>query len=403
VVFDKEELKKLIKEKGIGSTEDLNSFLRDVTKEVVEALYDGELTDHLGHDKHQKSESGNVRNGFSKKTVQTKSGEVDLEVPRDRDGSFDPQIVKKRQRDITGIQDKVISMFGLGMSTRDIQIHIDEIYGQSLSPETISTITDSVLERAKEWQNRPLQPVYPIIFLDALVIKLRQERVVKNAVLYGVIGISLDGRKECLGLYLSKDPESSRFWLSVMNELKNRGVQDVLIFSVDNLAGISEAIEAAFTHSDIQKCVVHQIRNSLKHVPWKERKTVAADLRTIYTADTEEMALLNLEDFEGRWNGKYPHISRSWRKNWSELSTFFKYSPPMRKLIYTTNPIESFNRSLRKVSKNRPVFQTEDSVIKLFYLATMNLQKKWTQKNRDWGSIYSQLMIQFSERLEQYL
>jgi putative transposase len=403
LVFDKDELKKLIKEKGIGSTDDLNSFLRDVTKEVVEALYDGELTDHLGHEKNQKSENGNVRNGFTTKTVQTKSGEVDLDVPRDRDGTFEPQVVRKRQRDITGIEDKVISMFGLGMSTGDIQTHIDEIYGQSLSPETISTITDSVLERAKEWQSRPLQPVYPIIFLDALVIKLKQERVVKNAVLYGVIGINLDGQKECLGLYLSKEPESSRYWLSVMNELKNRGVQDVLIFSVDNLTGISEAIESAFPHAEIQKCVVHQIRNSLKHVPWKERKTVAADLRNVYTAGTEEAALLSLEDFEDRWNKKYPHIARSWRNNWTELSTFFKYSQELMKLIYTTNPIESFNRSLRKVSKNRPVFQTEDSVIKLFYLATMNLQEKWTMKTRDWGSIYSQLMIQFSDRLERYL
>lgn len=403
MVFDKEELRKLIKGKGISSTDDLNSFLRDITKEVVEALYDGELTDHLGHEKNQKSENGNIRNGFTKKTVQTKSGEIELDVPRDRDGSFDPQIVKKRQRDITGIEDKVISMFGLGMSTRDIQSHIDEIYGQSLSPETISTITDTVIERAKEWQSRPLQPVYPIIFMDALVIKLKQDRVVKNAVIYGVIGINLDGHKECLGLYLSKEPESSRFWLTVMNELKNRGILDVLIFSVDNLAGISEAIESAFPHADIQKCVVHQIRNSLKHVPWKERRTVAKDLKSIYTASTEEIALLNLSDFEEQWNNRYPHISKSWRKNWTELSTYFKYSPEMRKLIYTTNPIESFNRSLRKVSKNRPVFPTEDSAIKLFYLATMNVQKKWTQKNRDWGSIYSQLMIQFSERLEPYL
>lgn len=403
MVFNKDVLRKLIREKGISSTDDLNSFLRDVTKEVVEALYDGELTDHLGHEKNQKSENGNIRNGFTQKSVRTKSGEVELDVPRDRDGTFEPQIVKKRQRDITGIEDKVISMFGLGMSTRDIQSHIDEIYGHTLSPETISTITDSVLERAKEWQSRPLQPVYPIIFLDALVIKLKQERVVKNAVLYGIIGINLDGHKECLGLYLSKEPESSRYWLPVMNEIKNRGIQDVLIFSVDNLTGISEAIESAFPHAEIQKCVVHQIRNSLKHVPWKERKTVAADLRNVYTAGTEESALLNLEDFETRWDKKYPHISKSWRKNWTELSTFFKYSQELRTLIYTTNPIESFNRSLRKVSKNRPVFQTEDSVIKLFYLATMNLQDKWTMKTRDWGSIYSQLMIQFSERLERFL
>ena len=274
-----------------------------------------------------------------------------------------------------GVETVFPQAIGLATSS-DHRSLIDEIYGQSLSPETISTITDSVLERAKEWQNRPLQPVYPIIFLDALVIKLEQDRVVKNAVLYGVIAINMDGNKECLGLYLSKEPESSRYWLSVVNELKNRGVQDVLIFSDDNLTGISEAIESAFPLSDIQKCVVHQIRNSLKHVPWNERKTVVADLRNVYNASTEETALLCLEDFEGRWSQKYPYIAKSRRNNWTELSTFFKYSPELRKLIYTTNPIESFNRSLRKVSNNRPVFQTEDSVAKLYFLATMRLHEK---------------------------
>ena len=251
MIFNKDELQNLIKDKGIKSTDDLNSFMRDVTKEVIEALYDGEITDHPGHQKHQKSENGNIRNGHTRKKVRSKSGEIELEVPRDREGSFEPEVVKKRQKDITGIEDKVISMFGLGMSTRDIQSHIDEIYGYNLSPETISTITDSVIERAKEWQNRPLNSVYPIVFMDALVIKMKIDRTVKNVVLYGVIGIDLEGRKECLGLYLSREPESARFWLSVMNELKNRGIQDVLIFSVDNLSGISEAIEAAFPLADV--------------------------------------------------------------------------------------------------------------------------------------------------------
>ncbi len=403
MIFNKGELAELIKEKGIKSTDDFNSFMKDLSKEVIEALYDGEITDHLGHNKNQKFENGNIRNGHSRKKVRSKSGEIELDVPRDREGSYEPQIVKKRQRDITGIEDKVISMFGLGMSTRDIQSHIDEIYGYNLSPETVSTITDSVIERAKEWQSRPLNPVYPIIFMDALVIKMKVDKTVKNVVVYGVIGIDLDGRKECLGLYLSKDPESARFWLSVMNELKNRGLKDVLIFAVDNLSGISEAIESAFPLAEVQKCIVHQIRNSLKHVSWKERKTVAADLKKIYTAATEEMALLNLEDFKEKWDIRFPYISRSWENNWTELSTFFKYSAEIRKLIYTTNPIANFNRSLRKVSKNRPVFPTEDSVTKLFYLATMNVQNKWTQKTRDWGSIFSQLMIQFTERLEKYL
>ncbi|WP_281167940.1 IS256 family transposase [Sediminispirochaeta bajacaliforniensis] len=274
-------------------------------------MYEGEMTDHVGYSKNQKSnpDSKNIRNGYSTKTVKSKHGAINLDVPRDREGSFEPQIVKKRQRDITGMEEKVISMFGLGLSTRDIQYHIKEIYGYEMSPETVSTITDAVIEGAKEWQCRPLQPVYPIVCLDALVVKMKIERTVKNVVLYGIIGINLDGRKECLGLYLSKEPESSRYWLSVMNELKNRGVQEILIFSVDNLTGISEAISSAFPRAEVQKCIVHQIRNSLKHVAWKDRKTVAADLKLVYSAPTEEEGLLNLEAFQEKWGGTVSAIS----------------------------------------------------------------------------------------------
>jgi len=403
MVFQKEELEKLIEERGITKLEDLQEFMREMTKEVIEALYEGEITDHLGHRRHARSENGNIRNGHTTKSVKSAVGELELDVPRDREGSYEPKIVRKRQKDITGLEERVISMYGLGMSTRDIQSHIEEIYGYSLSPESVSTITDTVLDRAKAWQNRPLQPVYAIVYMDALVIKLREERSIKPAVLYGIIGITLDGYKECLGLYLSREPESSRFWLSVMNELKNRGVKDILIFSVDNLKGISESITAAFPVSEIQKCIVHQIRNSLKHVSWKERWEVAQSLKKIYTAASEEAGLQALEDFKHQWDGKYPHVSKSWERNWSELATFFKYSKEIRKLIYTTNPIESFNRSLRKVSKNRPVFPHENAVIKVYYLATMRIEKKWTQKIRDWGQIYSQLLIQFNERLLPYL
>lgn len=404
MIINQEELQKLIKERGIKTTDDLNSFMNELSKQVIETLYEGEMTDHLGHEKNQKSSSnsGNIRNGYSTKKVKSKHGEIDLEVPRDRDGSFEPQIVKKRQKDITGMEDKVISMFGLGLSTRDIQYHIKDIYGYDMSPETVSTITDTVIERAKEWQCRPLNSVYPIVYMDALVVKMKIERTVKNVVIYGIIGITMDGQKECLGLYISKEPESARFWLAVMNELKNRGLLEVLIFSVDNLTGISDAISAVFPRAEIQKCVVHQIRNSLKHVPWKERKAVAIDLKLVYTAATEDEGLLNLDAFQEKWGKKYPHIYKSWKMNWTELSTFFKYSQDLRTLIYTTNPIESFNRSMRKVSKNRPVFPNEDSVIKLFYLATNKLEERWSMKIRNWGSIYSQLMIQFSEQLEPY-
>ncbi len=405
MLFDREELKKLVKEKGIKTTQDLDGLLKELTGEIIGTLYEGELRDHLGYDKYDYNakQISNSRNGYFSKTVQSKHGEIELKVPRDRDGVFEPKIVKKRQRDITGMEDKVISMYGLGLSTRDIRYHIDEIYGYEMSPEQISIITEVVIERAREWQNRPLKAIYAILYMDALVVKMKVEGVSKNIAVYGLIGIDLDGNKECLGLYISKEPESAKYWLSVMAELKNRGVKDILIFAVDNLTGISEAIEAAYPKADIQKCVVHQIRNSLKYVPYKERKAVAEDLKSVYKAGTEEAALEALKDFNELWGKKYPHIVKSWKKNWGELSIMFKYPPEIRKLIYTTNPIESFNRQLRKVSKNKSVFPNEDAVLKLFYLAVENIHKRWNQRIRDWGVIYSQLAIMFEDRIQSYL
>ncbi len=404
MLFEQGELRKLLKEKNITDQEGLNALLRSLTKEVIEALYEGELTDHLGYDKNEQNQNGkeNYRNGRGKKTVHSHAGEIELEPPRDRLGTFDPQIVKKRQKDITGIETKVISMYAKGMSTRDISAHIRDIYGIELSAESVSTITDKVLEKAREWQSRPLDSIYSIIFMDGLVMKMRRDGVVQKITVYVIIGIDLEGGKSCLGLYFAES-ESARYWLTVMNELKNRGVEDVLIFAVDNLTGISEAIEAVYPAADIQKCIVHQIRNSLKFVPWKQRKEVAADLKRIYTASTEEEGRENLQLFKDKWDGKYPHISRSWETNWAELSSFFKYSKELRKLIYTTNPIESFNRGIRKVTKTRAVFPTEDSLLKLLFLATQEIEKKWTQALRDWGIIYSQLTIYFEERLRKYL
>lgn len=403
MVFDKDKLKKILDERKVTDQEGLQTLLRDLTKEVVEALYDGELTDHLGYEKHQQNGStdGNTRNGRGKKTVQSKLGEVELSPPRDRAGTFDPQIVKKRQKDISGIEAKVISMYAKGMSTRDISSHIDEIYGYKLSAESISAITDKVLARAKEWQSRPLEPIYAIVFMDGMVMKMRVEGTVRKVTVYLIIGIDLEGNKSCLGLYFA-ETESAKYWLSVMNELQNRGVEDILIFAVDNLTGISEAIEAVFPAAEIQKCIVHQIRNSLRFVSWKERKSVAADLKQIYMAATEEQGKQALEEFSKTWDGKYPHISKSWKANWAELSTFFKYSPEIRKLIYTTNPIESFNRSIRKVTKTRTIFPTEDALLKLVFLAIQDIEKRWTQTIRNWGKIYSQLVVFFEERLEGY-
>ena len=374
--FDRDELQKILKDKNLKGQDGLQEVLRNLTKEVIEALYEGELTDHLGYPKHKQNSShdGNNRNGKSKKSVQSSFGEIDLAPPRDRLGTFDPQVVKKRQNDITGIEAKVISMYAKGMSTRDISSHIYDIYGYELSAETISTITDKVLEKAREWQSRPLEPVYAIVFMDGMVIKMRVDGTVQNVTVYFVIGIDLEGNKSCLGLYLAES-ESSKYWLTVMNELKNRGVEDILIFAVDNLSGISEAILSAFPKAEIQKCVVHQIRNSLRFVPWKERKTVASDLKLIYKASTIGAAEDALDLFSEKWDKKYPHISKSWKSNWTELSTFFRYSPEIRKLIYTTNAIESFNRGIRKVTKTRAIFPTQDAALKLIYLAIQNIEK----------------------------
>lgn len=403
MLFDKDDLQKLLKEKNINDQAGLNDLLRDLTKEVIEALYDGELTDHLGYEKHGKNENydQNSRNGRGKKTVQSRHGSINLEPPRDRLGPFDPQVVKKRQRDISGIEDKVISMYAKGMSTRDISSHINDIYGHELSSETISTITDKVLEKAREWQSRPLESVYSIVFMDGMILKMRQDGVVQKITVYIIIGIDLQGNKSCLGMYFA-ETESAKYRLTVMNELKNRGVEDILIFAVDNLTGISDAIETAFPKAEIQKCIVHQIRNSLKFVPWKERKSVAADLKKIYTAATDEQGWEFLEAFAEKWDKKYPHISKSWKSDWAELSTFFKYSAEIRKLIYTTNPIESFNRGIRKVTKTRSIFPNEDAVLKLVFLAMQDIEKKWTRTIRNWGMIYSQLTIFFEERLEKY-
>ena len=404
MLLDKNELKNLLKEKNIKDQSGLNDLLRTLTKEVIETLYEGELSEHLGYEKHSANQNGgeNYRNGKGKKTVHSHAGDIELEPPRDRLGTFDPIVVKKRQKDITGIEEKVISMYAKGMSTRDISSHILDIYGIELSAESISSITDKVTERAKEWQSRPLESIYSIIFMDGMVLKMRKDGVVQKVTVYIIIGVDLEGSKSCLGLYLAES-ESARYWLSVMNELKNRGLEDVLIFAVDNLSGISEAIEAVFPLAEIQKCIVHQIRNSLKFVPWKERKAVASDLKRIYTGSTEEQGRENLKAFKERWDSKYPHISRSWEVNWAELSTFFKYSKELRKLIYTTNPIESFNRGIRKVTKTRSIFPNEEAVLKLLYLATQDIERKWTQVLRDWGVIYSQLTIYFEERLKKHL
>jgi len=405
MVFEEGKLKELLADKKISSPEELQAFMRAMYKEVIETLLDGELTDHLGYPKsEQPSEpTGNSRNGKSKKTVNTNAGKVDLAIPRDRKSDFEPTIVKKHQRDITGIEEKVISLYGKGMSTRDIQDHIQDIYGYELSPESVSTITDAVITAAKEWQARPLDAMYPLVFIDGIRIKMRKDGVVTQSTVYICIGYTLEGRKDCLGLYIGES-ESAKFWMTVLNDLRNRGVKDVLIFACDNLAGISDSITSAFPQAEIQKCIVHQIRNSLKFVPWGERKPVAAQLKKIYSAPNESAGLAALEEFSQSPAGKkYPHIAKSWVANWSELSTFFKFSPQLRKVMYTTNTIERFNCGIRKVTKTKQMFPTEDSVLKMLYLAQKDILKKQRSQIARWGEVMTELMVYYEERLRPYL
>jgi putative transposase len=404
MVFDKKELEKLIAEKGVKTQADLQEMMRQMYKEVIEAMLDGEMTKHLGYPKNEQggSSDGNNRNGKSKKTVHSNAGAVDLTVPRDRNAAFEPEIVKKHQKDITGIEEKVIALYGIGTSVRDIQEQIRGIYGYELSPETVSSITDNVVELMREWKSRPLDPIYPIIFLDGLRVKVRQNGASSQCTVYIVIGYCLDGSKACLGMYMS-DSESAKFWLTILNDLKARGVKDVLIFATDNLAGMSQAIGAAFPQAEIQKCIVHQIRNSLAFVSWIDRKEVAAQLKEIYTAPNEQAGVVALERFiDSPLGKKYPYIGKSWKVNWPELSTFYKFSPELRKLMYTTNMIERFNAGMRKVIKTKQLFPTEEAVMKLLFLAQGNFMRK-VKAVHNWSAVMTELLAFYEERVTPYL
>jgi transposase-like protein len=379
-------------------------MMREMYKEVIETMLDGEMTKHLGYPKSEQggSRDGNHRNGKSQKKLNTNAGEVDLAIPRDRAAAFEPELVKKHQKDITGIEDKVISLYGIGTSVRDIKEQIREIYGYELSPETISSITDKVLDLMREWKSRPLEPLYPIVFLDGLRVKVRQNGVSSQCTVYIIIGYCLDGSKACLGMYLG-ETESAKFWMAILNDLKSRGVKDVLIFAVDNLSGISQAIGSAFPQAETQKCIVHQIRNSLAFVSWVDRKNVAAQLKEIYSAPNEQSGLEALELFIASPMGvKYPYIGKSWKANWAELSTFFKFSPALRKIMYTTNMIERFNAGMRKVIKTKQVFPTDDAALKLLYLAQENFMRK-VKSVYNWGLVMTEIMAFYEERVTPYL
>ncbi len=376
-----------------------NGLLKQLTKLLVEKALDAELTEHLGHDRHESvaNASGNTRNGKSKKTLKGEFGELPIEVPRDRHGSFEPQLIPKHQTRWNGFDDKIISLYARGMTVREIGAHLQEMYGTEVSPSLISSVTDAVSEEVKAWQARPLDPIYPIVYLDCIHVKVREGAVRVKAV-YLAIGITMQGNKEVLGLWLAQT-EGAKFWLQVVTELRNRGVQDILIACVDGLKGFPEAIEAVFPKTVVQLCIVHMVRHSLNYVSWKRRKEVASDLRRIYTAATAEEAELMLGEFEARWDDEYLPIGQSWRRNWSRLIPFFDYPPEIRKVIYTTNAIESVNMSLRKLTKNRGSFPSDEALLKLFYLALRNISLKWSMPIRDWKAALTRFTIEFGDRL----
>lgn len=389
--------------KDYPSPEDLlgdDGLLQQLTKALVERALQGELTHHLGYAKHapEGKHTGNSRNGSSSKTLKGKRGQVQIEVPRDRNGEFEPQLIKKGQTRFDGLDDKIISLYARGMTTREIQGHLEEVYGVEVSPSLISTVTDAVLEEVRAWQNRPLDTVYPILYLDAIQVKVRTQGRVINKAIYLAFGVTLDGMKDVLGLWAA-ETEGAKFWLQVVTELKNRGIQDIFIACVDGLKGFPEAIEAVFPATQVQLCLVHLMRHSLSYVSAKDRKEVAAALREIYQAPTIDAAERQLDEFAGQWGQRYPVIVKSWRANWARVVPMFSYPREIRRAIYTTNTIESLNMTLRKISKNRALFPSDEAVFKLLYLALRNISKKWTMPIREWSSAMNQFAIIFEGRV----
>ena len=378
-----------------------NGLLKQLTKLLVEKALEAEMTEHLGHDRHAPvaNPAGNARNGRSRKTLKGEFGELPIEVPRDRHGSFEPKLIPKHQTRWAGFDDKILSLYARGMTVREIQAHLEEMYGAEVSPSLISTVTDAVIDEVKAWQARPLDPVYPIVYLDCIHVKVRDGAVRVKAV-YLAVGVTIAGEKEVLGLWLAQT-EGAKFWLQVVTELKNRGVQDIFIACVDGLKGFPEAIESVFPHATVQLCIVHMVRHSLNYVSWKRRKEVAADLRRIYQSATADEAELRLGEFEAKWDEDYLPIGQSWRRNWARITPFFDFPPEIRKVIYTTNAIESVNMSLRKITKNRGSFPSDEALLKLFYLALRNISKKWTMPIRDWKAALTRFTISYEGRLPQ--
>ena len=397
----REKIRELLALSGVEGMEDIQQLFRETITEFMESGLDAEMDEQLGYDRYnvKDKETDDSRNGHSKKTLRTSFGDTTIQIPRDRKGEFDPVILRKNQTSISqDVEAKIISMYAKGMSTTDIGDHIRDIYGIEVSESTVSRITDKVLPEAREWQQRPLESIYAVMFMDAIHYHVRSEgQIVKKAV-YIAIGIDLSGRKDVLGMWVGEN-ESAKYWATVLNSLRNRGVEDVFIACTDNLTGFANAIEAVFPKADIQNCIIHQLRNSSKYVSYKDLKALMADLKKVYAAVDEPSADEALEAFSAQWDKKYPKISASWRENWPNLSTYFKFPEELRRLIYTTNAIEGFNRQLRKVTKAKAVFPTDDSLLKMLYLAMLDITKKWTGRRQDWAVIHAQLAVYYADRM----
>ena len=404
-LYTREQARQWLRENNLKDAKSIqDAFISEIKGVLQEALVE-EMNSELGYIRYdwKNKHSDNSRNGHTKKTVKSQFGKMTLDIPRDAKGDFEPLIVKKHERTIsTELEDMIISLFAQGLSNRDIEYHMRKIYGLEVSAEMVTRITDKILPLAKEWQNSELTAMYPVVFLDGIVFSVRQDGTVVKKTAYVVFAINIEGRKEVLGIWIG-EAESSKFWMSVLADLRNRGVQDILIASVDGLSGFEEAITASYPKTEIQKCIVHQIRNSTKFVNYKDRKQFCADMREIYTAPNEEAGLMVLNKFEEKWGSKYGYAIKSWKANWPLLSTFFKYPPEIRRLIYTTNPIENFNRRIRKITKTKGSFPTEDSLFKILYLIVIDTSEKWTMPIHNWGTILNQLRVYFGERVDAYL
>ncbi|MEN6570207.1 MAG: IS256 family transposase [Rikenellaceae bacterium] len=400
----KEVIKELIKEEKFNNTAEVMNAIKDMFRDVLQEIMEAELEAELGYEKQERRSedvkstvSKNYRNGYSKKTVKTQLGEVEIAVPRDRQGEYEPKIIGKYSRNVDGMEEKILSLYAAGLSIRDISEQIKSLYDVEISPELVSKISEKIMPQLNEWQNRPLEAVYPFIFLDAIHYKIRENHQIITKAAYVVLGINLDGYKEILGIWIGEN-ESSKIWLSVLNELKSRGVQDVYLFCVDGLNGFREAIGAAYPKAGIQRCIIHQIRASMRYVNYKHAKAFTSDLKEVYTAVTEEAALEKLMGFKEKWGQKYPAAIKSWEDNWDILSTFYAYPPAIREIIYTTNIIEGLHRQFWKVTKTKAVFPNDDALRKMLYLASDNIVKKWTQRYRDWDMVLNHLAILFEDR-----